>query len=89
MLSQSTAEAHNVHRLQMSFRVPAGFMKQSRASVEEGAGWDCLLQPPDPGGTHKIVSAREEAPASLSIFSVLAEKSDVVRMCVQFKIRCC
>lgn len=81
----------------MSFRAPAGFMKQSRVSVQQGAGWDCLLQPPDPGGTHKIDSAREGAPASLAhtggkeklldlcIFSVLTEKSDVFRMFVQFK----
>lgn len=54
MLSQ--LEAHNVQRPQVSFRAPAGFMQQSRASVEQGAGWDCLLQPPDAGGTHRIDS---------------------------------
>lgn len=66
MFSQFTLEAHNVQRPQVSFRDPAGFMKQSRASVEQGAGWDCLLQPPDPGGTHKIGSAREGERASLA-----------------------
>lgn len=55
MLCQLTLEAHNVQRLQVSSRAPAGFMKQSRASAEQGAGWDCLLQPSDPGGTQNRV----------------------------------
>lgn len=66
MLSQLTLEAHNVQRPQVSFRVPAGFMKQSRVSVEQGSGRNCLLHPLDPGRTHKTGSAREGAPASLA-----------------------
>lgn len=66
MLSQLTLETHNVQRPQVSFRAPAGFMKLSRVSVKQGAGRDCLLQLPDPGGTHKIGSAKEGAPASFA-----------------------
>lgn len=37
---------------------------EALCAAEQGAGWDRLLRPPGPAGTHQIGSAREERPAS-------------------------
>lgn len=89
MFSQLTLEAHNAQRPQVSFRAPAGFMKQSKASVEQGAGRDCLLQPPDPGGTHKIESAREGAPTSLAQEKRKNYWIYAFSLTADWEIRCC